>query len=1613
MEEDPQVLPAHIARRKARLRAWIIDLLMVLVLLAGASLRLVGVDWDQNKHLHPDERFLTMVETAIQPVHNLSEYFDTAHSSLNPQNRGYGFFVYGTLPVFLVRYVAEWTGMTGFDQVNLVGRQLSALVDVFTVLLVFLIGSRLYNRRVGVLAAAFSAFAVLQIQLSHYFTVDTFSNFFTFLAFYFAVRVLDHIGPRRPDEDDATDEVEPQGWYPGLATYGLFALFGIALGLAMASKINAATLAAVLPLALAIRLSREPRGEWRNLVVPAFACLMLAGVVSFTVFRIFQPYAFAGPGILDVRLNPKWLANLRELSAQSSGDVDAPFALQWTNRPIWFAWLNQVAWGLGWPLGLLAWAGFLGMGWRMVKGEWRQHGLIWVWTGAYFVWQSVSLTRAMRYQLLIYPPLAIMAAWVIIRLWDAGMIRKRFSIRRLRFSSAWFKWVALVLATVVLILTAAWAFAFSRIYTRPLTRVDASYWFYQNIPGPVELPISTSSGAFNQQLGYHDPALLSAERPYILAFTPEVSGELSDVQIEHVMTQAGSGNQTLDVSLANSVDFSTVLSTSTYTDAFSPGSDSANKQVVLSLDVVVPVDAAKTYYLKLDTPDPGTVLQVSGVPTLTIQTERGPYYQTLRQVVVTIAPERGVTLPFTAQESGRLDRIFFSHIIDQSGTPGEKTFQATLTPLIMTNREPVVGQITADFSPGSNVLEQLGHGYTLTFSRPVDLVKGNLYSLAFTLSDGQGALALYGSQVAKESDWDDDVPQPLPGYVLPGDVYQVGAINLQLYWPDDPGEYTDPRQDKLTRLLTNLDRADTIVITSNRQWGSITRVPQRYPLTTAYYRDLIGCPPGKSVGWCYSVAQPGQFQGGLGFKLEKVFQSNPNIDGVQINDQFAEEAFTVYDHPKVFIFRKQADYNQAHVAQALAGVDLTHVLHILPSGKVIRGTPAEKTLLLPAARWVQDQATGSWSVLFKRISLINSSPYGAMVIWYLVVWLLGWLVYPIVRLALPGLPDRGYPLARMTGLLLFALITWTAGSQGLIVTRLSLTIVIGLIALAGLLLAFLQRRDLRREWSEKRGYFLAIEIIAVLLFALDLLIRLGNPDLWHPSFGGEKPMDFSFFNAILKSATFPPYDPWFAGGYINYYYYGFVIAGMLVKWLGIIPSVAYNLILPTWFMLLGLGAFSLGWNLMGGRKGDASFAEDQDPELRPRGWRRWMEPLEWRSFQIGLAALIGFLILGNLGTVRMIWYGIQMLVASADQVLHASFIQHWVYTIQGLPRLLTGSTLPYYPGDWYWKPSRAIIPEAGSEITEFPFFTILYADPHAHLFALPVTLLVLGWALSTVLSQCRWGEPDGGHRWLSFGLSFIIGAIAIGALYPTNTWDYYTYLAFGGVALVYVIARYSHPHWHEPFAIPTWLWRAAAALLGAALLVGLSRVIYQPFYSWFGQAYNSLEIWKGNHTLVGSYLTHWGVFLFVIISWMFWETRDWMASTPLRSLRLLRPYEGLIEFMLFILVMIAAALVIIGIHVAWLVLPLAAWALILIFRPGQPDAKRFVLFMVGTALAITLMVELVRVKGDINRMNTVFKFYLQAWTLMAISAAAGLGWLVSSVKNWNLRLERTWQVVFT
>ena len=1694
-------------------------ILLIVILASGAYFRFVGVNWDDSQHLHPDERFLTMVESALTPVKNLGQFFDTAHSTMNPHNVGYEFFVYGTLPIFIIRYLGEAVGMTGYDQVYLVGRVTSGLVDLLAVLLVFLVAEQLFRRPwLSLMAAAFYSAAVLPIQLSHYMAVDTFTNTFALLAFYCAAVIMTQ------EPVASLSETQTGGWewlwhgWRGVAPY---LWFGVAYGMALASKVSIVPLAVLLPGAAGIAWTRlsgvDRRREWlvilRNLV--------LAGILVFIIFRVGQPYAFKGPGFFGIIPNDKWFNNLKTLSVQTNGDGDSPPELQWARRPAAFAWDNLVNWGLGLPLGLLATAGYLWMGWKIVRGRWREYSLIWVWTGAYFLWQGLSFTRTLRYEIPIYPLLAIIAAWIVFMLADSNPNWLRRLPGRLG-QTRWIKVISLAVGLGVVLATFGWAFAFTRIYDRPMTRVAASEWIYQNVPGPINLHIQTQQGMENTPLNYPTETIINPEIGALTTFAAQADGALSEVTLSKIsiirsvsgdtqitvqIEDAESGNQTLgqgtslisgeaqgqalsielDVvvslkkghryglkigiagaknpvnlegeillkvaGLTNQIDLPMnnvdVRSGQTFAQEFTPQVVGTVLQVTLPVDLPkntnpfqqgfniivianggnqvatasqivtlapgmappvihfdrpIVLESGHPYLVSVDIVTPKLPVHFNG--SLSLQLLDSFHNQVLPPPIQLIRPNSPYSTVFTANSSGQMGEVTLGWAAQQdpnaSGTD-------SLT-LILT--DPRNGQKLSETVATQNlepVKDPRGTPVTFKIEPPVAMEKGISYNLRLTPS--QGAISLRGSAPANETTWDDGLPlrmNNLDGY---GGIYQRG-LNLELYWDDDAN--------KLARFSQTLDQADYIFISSNRQWGTTTRVQERYPLTTAYYRSLLGCPADQSVIWCYSVAQPEMFQSQLGFQLIQVFQSNPNLGSWQFNDQFAEEAFTVYDHPKVLIFKKTADYSSSHVQDLLGRVDLSKVVHVTPRKA---GIPAN--LMLPSERLGQQQAGGTWNDLFNPDSILNRWPGVGLVAWYVFVLLLGWLVYPLVRLALGGLEDRGYPLARLVGMLVLAYIVWLASSLGAAFTQGTIWLALAGLLAANMVIFIWQRDDIVKEIKQRKKYYLLIEGLFLAFFIIDLLIRIGNPDLWHPSKGGEKPMDFSYLNAVLKSTSFPPYDPWFAGGYINYYYYGFVLVGVVIKALGIVPEVAYNLALPTLFGLVAVGAFSVGWNLL-------SRKRDDESETQKIPWLG----VEKGPLIAGLSAAVGMLILGNLGTINMIWEGFQLLVVPREVFDKADLLTRMAWTCKGIGKYFAGNPLPYNIGEWYWNPSRAIPTTAGNPITEFPFFTFLYADLHAHLMGLPVTVLGLAWGVGVLRGQWQWGEGKSERwAWLQFGLCFGLGGLAIGALWPMNTWDMPAYLTLAALAVLYTALRYARPPQRllrligsvktffaemgddpDPEKQPgestnsQWLLKIGAVAIPAVLLlVGLVFGLYQPFSAWNGRN-NAIDIYQGIHTPNWAYRMHWGVFLFVIGSWLIWETLDWMAKTPVSALNKLRTMWGWIGGIGVGLVGVIVYFTVAQIEIGWIPLILGVWAVLLMFRPGQPDAKRAVLFMIGSALALTLLVEIVVLRDDVDRMNTVFKFYLQAWTLFAISAGAALAWMLPAMLRWLSRWSIVWQI---
>ncbi|NHZ71655.1 MAG: hypothetical protein GWP17_01015, partial [Aquificales bacterium] len=672
-------------------------------------------------------------------------------------------------------------------------------------------------------------------------------------------------------------------------------------------------------------------------------------------------------------------------------------------------------------------------------------------------------------------------------------------------------------------------------------------------------------------------------------------------------------------------------------------------------------------------------------------------------------------------------------------------------------------------------------------------------------------------------------------------------------------------------------------------------------------------------------------------------------------------------------------------------------------------TQSPNAMMLTTAQQSVQQANGTFSEIFNVDGALSNNSTLAAVVWWITAVILGWLSFPLTYTVFRGLPDKGYVLARIFAQLFLSYFVWITASYGILPNTRG-TILIGLA-----LLTLLSTLVLWRRWPEIKTfirrnlkYFASVELLGVALFLIAILIRLGNPDVWDIIWGGEKPMDLSYFNAVLKSTTFPPYDPWYAGGYINYYYYGYVFVGVLTKLLGIVPTMAYNLILPMLFSFTGLGAFSIAYNL-----------------VQYGNQRTWIKDLtagaqssifNLQSLIAGLIAAVLAVLLGNLAEVGVVldaWYK-----AGNDAIATGiGGIDTLLRTFDGALNMATGQPAPIYPGDWFWTATRAINynPGEAAPITEFPFFTFLYADLHAHMISMPLQMLALGWAVSLALfkiNDLRLTIEDSDTNrqssienrqsaWWETALLWFTGALTIGVLWPTNSWDWPTYLVIGVLAVFFHAYRQNG----NKFSLPV----LGQALLQAIILAALSALLFWPFRANFGSGYSSIKLWPGSYTNLTNYLSIYGLFLFFIIGYLLLEFRAWTKTWTFQGLVRWKTIGGLVMVTLFLFTFILMLLMLHGYAIAPVVLTLVVWAGLLGLRSGLAPERRIALILISASLALTLFVEFFVLEGDIGRMNTVFKIYLQVWLILSVVSGAASMWVWQAIRG-KQTARRVWQV---
>jgi YYY domain-containing protein len=314
-------------------------------------------------------------------------------------------------------------------------------------------------------------------------------------------------------------------------------------------------------------------------------------------------------------------------------------------------------------------------------------------------------------------------------------------------------------------------------------------------------------------------------------------------------------------------------------------------------------------------------------------------------------------------------------------------------------------------------------------------------------------------------------------------------------------------------------------------------------------------------------------------------------------------------------------------------------------------------------------------------------------------------------------------------------------------------------------------------------------------------------------------------------------------------------------------------------------------------------------------------------------------------------------------------------------------------GPWYFDASRAILNgEPAAPITEFPFFTFLYADLHPHLLDMPIVLAGLAWLLSFLFGPVLLSRANIRQRPAPLLATWLLVGLLIGATYPTNTWDFPVLTGLGAVVVGYAAWMGTQADTRA---------RIERLVLHVALLLALSILLYAPFRQWFGTGAQSVQRWQGPRTPLSDYLTVHGLFLLLLVTYLALETARWLRPrahrfihTPLGEMI---PELKLAGFLLLLGLLAIVA----GLPWAWandyqslaLALPLALWAGLLLLRRDQTPGQRFALLLVAAGVGLTLIAEVVTLKGDVGRMNVVFKSYLLVWIFFSISAGAALIWV--------------------
>jgi len=368
-------------------------------------------------------------------------------------------------------------------------------------------------------------------------------------------------------------------------------------------------------------------------------------------------------------------------------------------------------------------------------------------------------------------------------------------------------------------------------------------------------------------------------------------------------------------------------------------------------------------------------------------------------------------------------------------------------------------------------------------------------------------------------------------------------------------------------------------------------------------------------------------------------------------------------------------------------------------------------------------------------------------IWWLTLFGLGVIFIPITSILFNRFTSKGYIFSKIIGLAVSGYILWLLASLKILpftvwAAYLVLALCLGANIYIGrknrILTNVIKDRNTLKKWVSQESLF----ILALMFWTF---LKGLAPDI----IGLEKFMDFGFMNSILRSTYFPPADMWYAGQPINYYYLGQYFAAYLTRISFMPPQISYNLMIATLFAVSFMAAFTIGEHLF-------EIYEQNTVNTHP---------LKYAKPFCGL--LTGALV-------------------TLSGSMHTP-----VYTLFARDKNPNGSY--WFPDATRYIGHNPPVPGDGT-IHEFPIYSYVVSDLHAHvinmIFVLTVIGLVVAVAMDMILSSEDKRENRKGH--IPYWPGFCMIIFLIGLFPATNFWDFPIYVVVSGAMYLYANLRVYH-----------------------------------------------------------------------------------------------------------------------------------------------------------------------------------------------------------------------------